>query len=107
VGALTIALVARVPPAGMDDYEQYVGDVLPVLATNGAVLEHRLAPEPFVEVFVISLPNDTALEAVQNDMHQHPSANLLYRSGAQFEIVMQTPESDSTPAPTPEPTDDQ
>ncbi len=86
MAALTFAMVARVPEAGLDDYGQYVDLLMSSLHQHGGDLEHRYAfVDATVEILIFSLPSASAFEMLQTDAHVREAAPLLYRPGAHVE----------------------
>jgi len=84
---LTLALIARIPAAGVATFHAYEEAVLPLLVRHGGVLERRLSTgDRLVEIHVVSFPDAAAFEAYRADPDRAACAPLLVESGAQLEL---------------------
>jgi hypothetical protein len=87
-GAITLVLVARIPAAGVADFQAYETAVLPLLAEHGGRLERRLrGGDATVEIHVVRFPDTDALERYRQDGRRTAHAALLERSGASMELL--------------------
>jgi hypothetical protein len=84
----TYLFIARIPVAGIDDYQQFIASVFPLIITYGGTLERRFASaDSTVELFFVSFPTADQFEELQSSAHIDAAAPLLYRSGAHFEVI--------------------
>lgn len=84
---LTMALVARIPAAGVADFTAYEDAVLPMLTRHGGVLERRLrTADGEVEIHVVSFPDAAALASYRSDPERVAFMPLLTASGAEMAI---------------------
>jgi hypothetical protein len=84
----TYLFVARVPVAGLSDYQRFITSVLPLITRFGGRLDRRFgSDDATVEVFVVSFPDGSAFERLRTSTHIDDAAPLLYRSGARFEVI--------------------
>lgn len=84
---LTLALIARVPAAGVADFQDYETRVLPLLAEHAGKLERRLRnADGTVELHVVSFDSHEALQRFRADPRREAAAPLLQRSGAAIEM---------------------
>lgn len=87
-GPLLLALVARVPPEGVADFQAYEAAVLPLLADHGGALERRLRKtDGTVEIHLVAFPSEAALAAFRADPRRAALAPLVERSDAVFELL--------------------
>ncbi len=85
---LTLVLIARIPPEGVQRYQRYEDLVLPLLAEHGGRLERRLrGAGGDVEVHVVSFDSPDAFAAYRADPRRAQHARLLEASGAQVEVL--------------------
>ena len=85
---ITLVLVARVPAAGIPDFQRYEDAVLPLLADHGGRLERRLrGAGGELEVHVVSFATAEAFAAYRADPRRAQHAELLAASGAQVEVL--------------------
>jgi hypothetical protein len=85
---LTLALTARVPAAGIADFQAYEAAVLPLLARHGGSLERRLRNgDGTFELHIVSFSDRSGLEAFRSDPDRVAAQPLLARSGAIVELV--------------------
>lgn len=88
---LTLALIARVPTAGLSAFLAYEDAVLPILGRHGGLLERRLRTAAGrTEIHVVSFPDATAFEAYRADPERASLAPLLAESGAELELLTVT-----------------
>jgi hypothetical protein len=84
---LTMALVARIPAAGVADFQAYEGAVLQLLGRHGGLLERRLrTADGATEIHVVSFPDAEALAAYRTDPERAEFTPLLTQSGAEMAI---------------------
>lgn len=85
---VTLALIARIPPDGVADFQAYEAAVLPLLAAHGGRLERRLRTgDGGIEVHIVSFADRTGLDAYRADPARALAAPLLARSGAALELI--------------------
>jgi hypothetical protein len=85
---LTIVVTARVPSAGVADFNAYEAGVLPLLDDHGGRLERRLVGEEGrVEVHIVSFATRDGFDAYRRDPRRADLAALLERSGATVSVV--------------------
>jgi hypothetical protein len=83
--------IARIPPAGVADFQAYESSVLPLLAEHAARLEHRFrAADGCLEVHVLHFPTAEALTAYRDDPRRAELAPALDASGATTELHLLT-----------------
>ncbi|MDX2158502.1 MAG: hypothetical protein SFW09_18535 [Hyphomicrobiaceae bacterium] len=88
MAGVTLAVVARIPPAGVADFQAYEARVLPLLADHGGTLERRLRnADGTVEVHVLSFSSRDGLDRFRRDERRVEAAPLLQRSGATMELM--------------------
>jgi uncharacterized protein (DUF1330 family) len=86
--ALTFVLIARIPPEGVEAYQAYEDQVLPVLAEHGGRLQRRLRNETgTLEVHILSYPSDAVAQAYRSDPRRAAAAHLLEASTAKVELL--------------------
>jgi uncharacterized protein (DUF1330 family) len=84
--ALTLVLIARIPLDGVEAFQAYEDQVLPLLKEYGGRLERRLRNElGTVELHVLSFPSDAALQKYRGDPRRTAAAHLLEISAAKLE----------------------
>jgi len=84
--ALTLVLIARIPPDGVGAFQAYEDRVLPLLNEHGGRLQRRLRNDMgTVELHIVSFPSDIALEKYRSDPRRTAAAPLLERSSAKVE----------------------
>jgi hypothetical protein len=85
---LILVVTARVPDAGIADFNAYEAGVLPLLGEHGGLLERRLVGEEGrIEVHIVSFPTREAFDAYVRDPRRAELAPLLARSGASMTAV--------------------
>lgn len=88
MGSLVLALIARVPSAGVEDFQAYESRVLPLLAEHGAALERRLrSADGVVEVHIVRFASRDDLQRFRDDPRREAAAPLLKASGAAIELL--------------------
>ena len=88
MSGLKLAVIARVPSAGVADFQGYEARVLPLLAEHGGVLERRLRnSDGTVELHVLRFADRGSLDAYRADQRRLEAAPQLQRSGAAMEAV--------------------
>ncbi len=86
--ALTLALIARIPEAGIATFNAYEDKVLPLLTDHGGVLQRRLRTgDGTVEIHLIGFPSEAAFEAFRLDKRRAEHAALMVASGADAELL--------------------
>jgi uncharacterized protein (DUF1330 family) len=89
--ALTLVMLAQIPPDGIEDYQTYESTVLPLLPDHGGVAQRRLrSGDSTVEIHVVSFPSEEALAAYLADPRRQAAAPMLERSGATTETIAVT-----------------
>jgi hypothetical protein len=87
--AVTFVLVARIPSAGVEDFQRYEDAVLPLLAEHGGTLTRRLrSAAGDVEVHVVDFASHAAFSAFRADPRRARHYPLLEASGAETELLM-------------------
>jgi uncharacterized protein (DUF1330 family) len=85
---LVLALIARVPAAGVSDFQAYEACVLPILAEYGGALERRLRnADGTTELHVLRFASRDGLDRFRRDERRTAAAPLLQRSGATIELM--------------------
>lgn len=85
----TLVMTARIPAAGVDDFQAYEAVVLPLIAGHGGRLERRLrSDDGTFELHIVSFPDEAALAAFRADPRRQAAQPLLARSGASVEVSM-------------------
>jgi hypothetical protein len=83
-----LALVARIPEEGVEEFAAYEGRVLPLLAEHGGRLRQRLRSiDGHVEVHVVAFDAAEGFAAYLEDPRRAELAPLLARSGAEIEVL--------------------
>lgn len=84
--ALTVVLIARIPLDGVEAFQAYEDQVLPLLKEYGGRLERRMRNEPgTVELHIVSFPSNAALQKYRGDPRRTAAAHLLETSAAKVE----------------------
>jgi hypothetical protein len=85
---ITLVLIARVPPAGVADFQAYEDAVLPLLADHGGTLQRRLRDaDGSTELHIVQFPDETALANYRQDPRRTRHAALLEASHAVMELL--------------------
>jgi hypothetical protein len=83
---LTFVLIARIPPHGVEAFQAYEDQVLPLLNEYGGQLQRRLRNElGTVELHIVSFPSDLAFEKYRSDPRRTAAAPVLETSSAKLE----------------------
>jgi hypothetical protein len=86
--ALTFVLIARIPPEGVEAYQAYEDQVLPVLAEHGGRLQRRLRNETgTLEVHILSYPSDAVAQSYRSDPRRAAATHLFETSSAKVELL--------------------
>jgi uncharacterized protein (DUF1330 family) len=84
--ALTIVLIARIPPEGIETFQAYEDKVLPILNEYGGRLQRRLRNElGTLELHIVSFPSDAAFQKYRADPRRTAATPLLDNSSARLE----------------------
>ena len=84
---LTLVLTARVPVAGVAQFQAYETQVLPLLAVHGGTLERRLRnADGTIEVHIVHFGSAEGLAGFRNDPRRAAASHLSTASGAVTEI---------------------
>lgn len=84
----TYVVLARIPPGGVQAFQSYEANVLPLLAEHGGLLERRLrGADGLVEVHLVSFPSTTSFAAYRDDPRRGAHQHLLAQSGASIELL--------------------
>ena len=87
-GAVTLCVVLRVPPQGLEMFQAYEDHVLPLLARHGGDLQRRLrSKDGLTEVHVIRFPSTDSFDRFRADPDRARHNDLMVRSGAVAEIL--------------------
>lgn len=85
---LTLALIARVPPEGVADFQAYEATVLPLLEQYGGALERRLRNgDGTVELHILRFPSRAQLDSFRADEARAKAQPLMELSGAAVELM--------------------
>lgn len=85
---MLLVQIVRIPAAGVEDFQRYESLVLPLLPKYGGVLERRLrSADGQIEIHVVSLPSQDALDRYRADPERQQHLALLERSGAITELI--------------------
>jgi antibiotic biosynthesis monooxygenase (ABM) superfamily enzyme len=86
--SITLAVVARIPPEGVADFQAYEQAVLRLLSRYEGRLERRLRNDHgTLEVHVVSFASEAAFEAYRRDPEREAASALLARSRAVVEVT--------------------
>jgi len=78
----------HIPAAGVEAFEAFEREVLPLLPRHGGVLERRLKTDDgCIEVHIVSFPSHEALESYLVDPDRRRHLHLLHTSGAVAELL--------------------
>lgn len=87
-GGSTYVLIARMPPAGVQQFQDYESNVIPLIARHGGRLERRLrTADELTEVHVIWFPSEEAFLDYRGDPERTAQVPLLVESGAVTELL--------------------
>jgi hypothetical protein len=82
-----LVLTARIPRAGVAQFQAYEAQVLPLLGAHGGRLERRLRTEDgTVEVHLVRFIAQDGLDSFRRDPVRAAAAHLLASSGAAIEL---------------------
>jgi len=85
---VTLCAIFRIPPAGVDSFQEYEEAVLPLLAEHGGMLQRRLrAPDGMAEIHIIWFPSGSHFGAYRADPRRTSLASLFEASGAMAEVL--------------------
>jgi hypothetical protein len=85
---MLLAQIVRVPAAGVEDFQRFEAQVLPLLPRYGGALVRRVrGNEGRFEVHLVTLPSQAALDAYRVDPERVAALHLLESSGAETELV--------------------
>lgn len=85
---LTLALIARIPPAGIASFGAYEAAVLPLLQRHGGTLQRRLRNcDGTVEIHVVHFASAEGFAAFRADPARIAAAPLMARCGASTELI--------------------
>ena len=84
---VTFALVARIPAAGVEDFQAYENAVLPLLPEYNGRLERRLRnADGTVEIHIITFASAADHHNYRSDPRRTAHAGLLEKSSAKLEL---------------------
>lgn len=87
-GPVTLALIARIPAAGVSAFQDYEARVLPILADYGGDLQRRLRNgDGTTELHILTFPSPEHLARFRTDSRRSQAAPLLASSGATTELL--------------------
>ncbi|WP_445218539.1 hypothetical protein ACKWRH_43340 [Bradyrhizobium sp. Pa8] len=86
--SVTLVLIARIPPEGIEAFRAYEDAVLPLLpAFNGRVERRLRNPDGTIEVHIVSFASDADFQDYRNDPRRLVQAGLLEKSSAKLEFL--------------------
>lgn len=86
--SLTLALIARIPPAGVAAFRAYEAAVLPLLERHGGTLQRRLSNhDGTVELHVVHFATSEGFAAFRADPDRAAAAPLMAECGASTELI--------------------
>ncbi len=86
MAALTLAVLLKVPPSGVTEFQAYEARVLPLIGEYGGTLQRRLRTgDGTAECHIIVFPNQDAFERFKADPRRAAATPLLIASGATAE----------------------
>lgn len=86
--SVTLVLIARIPPEGIEAVRAYEDAVLPLLpAFNGRVERRLRNPDGTIEVHIVSFASDADFQDYRNDPRRLAQASLLEKSSAKLELL--------------------
>ena len=87
----TYVVIARIPAAGVQAFQDYESQVLPLLESAGAMLQRRMRNgDGTVEVHIVWFPSVAAFGRYREDPRRLALAQLLARSQARMELMTMT-----------------
>jgi len=87
-GTLTFVQIARIPLEGVEAYQAYEDQVLPLLAEHGGRLQRRLRNESGIsEGHIITYPSDAVAQLYRSDPRRVAATHLLEASLAKVELL--------------------
>lgn len=85
---MLLALIARIPPAGVAAFQDYEARVLPLLAAYGGQLQRRLrSGDGTAEIHLVHFEARDGLDRFRSDPRRAEAAPLLAASGAVIELI--------------------
>jgi hypothetical protein len=85
---MTFVLIARIPAAGVDLFQEYEAGVLPLLALHRGQLERRLRnADGTAEIHLVSFASADDFEGFRADPRRAALAPILAQSGAVTELL--------------------
>jgi hypothetical protein len=85
--AVVYLMLARIPPDGVELFERYEANVLPLLDEYGGQLERRLrSADRRTEAHLVSFPTRDHFAAYRDDPRRAAQQQLLRDSGAEQEL---------------------
>ncbi len=86
--AVLLAVIARVPEAGVADFQAYEDQVLPLLSEHDGRLDRRLRnSDGTVEVHLVRFASRDAFERYRQDPRRQAASATLHRSQARIEVM--------------------
>jgi len=83
---LILVLIARIPSDGVEAFQAYEDQVLPLLNEHSGRLERRMRNETgTLELHIVSFSSEAALQQYRNDPRRSAAAHLLEASAAKVE----------------------
>ena len=85
---LTLALIARIPIAGLASFLDYEARVLPILGEHGGTLQRRLrSAGGSTEIHLVHFDTRAGFESFRDDPRRAAASHLLASSGAVTEVI--------------------
>jgi hypothetical protein len=85
---VTFALIAGIPPEGVEAFRAYEDAVLPLLPEFNGSLERRLRnPDGTIEIHIVSFTSEADFQNYRNDPRRTAHARLLEKSSAKLELL--------------------
>ncbi|HEU0101354.1 MAG TPA: hypothetical protein VFR07_03465 [Mycobacteriales bacterium] len=85
---VTYAVIARVPPHGVQHFQEYEDAVLALLPAHGGRLDRRVrSADGILEIHLVVFDSADGLERFRSDPRRLAAAGLLHRSGAELELT--------------------
>lgn len=85
---ITYALLVKLRITGVDAFEEYERNVLPLLDDYGGRLERRLrSPDRLTEIHIVSFASREAFAGFREDPRRAEHAHVLAESGAAIELL--------------------